>query len=361
MCPELRILILRDNKPGHFNQSEGIAQSLELIAPSTVLRLDLKNRPNVPNSIAALLPKCSILPESTCNWFAGLNRKDWLDACDFQPDFIISSGGRTLLANLSLTHKMGSLNIHSGSTRSFDTSQFTSILNIDRKFLSSPRHIVTLKPSTVTYHTCRSAVHSKSHLALLLGGPTRYQPFERQEIKTLVESLARTRFRWTILDSRRTPTTWRDIIAQHAARSDHLNYRQSVQSGTAVVDETLCQVDGAVVSEDSCSMISEGVAAGLPVIGLCAANAKEGPDTPYLDRFLDQRRYQSLTASLLKQESIVAALSNCKTLDTNHKLVLARQLRKHIPQLLKYGIRNIDNDRSKTQKPAAQSSTAGFL
>ena len=257
--------------------------------------------------------------------------------------------------------KMGSLNIHSGSTKSFDTSRFTAILNIDRNFSDAPRHIVALKPSTVIFRNCRSSVHGRSQLALMLGGPTRYQPFERQEIKTLMESLARTQFQWTILDSRRTPTTWQDMIAQQAVQSDHINYCHYTQSDAALVDEVLRRVDGVVVSEDSCSMISEGVAAGLPVIGLCAANAREGPDTPYLDSLLNQQRYRFFTVSLLKQERIVAALSNCQTLDTNHKLELALRLRKHIPQLLKYSICEVDNYRSKTQKPAAQSCAAGFL
>jgi len=326
----LNILVLHDNKPGHYNQSDGVVAALARRRAVNVERLEVPDGGLLPARPMRSLASAGSYPLALTERLAGTAGLKPL----VKPDVIVSAGGKTLVANIILTRRYSAINIFSGSIRSVPAQSFSAILHVDPGLQHKPPYIVGLKPSAIEPPDRSRKTSSIKKLGLMVGGPTKTHLFTEEEFNALVAGLRRSTFDWQIMTSRRTPAEWADRLAGAAHERDFemLDYRQTGAGGVA---EMLAEIDCAVITDDSVSMISEAIAARLPVISLTAGETGKLSDQHYLDLLQQRRWYCPLPISHLSDDAAVTSAKFCSPMTENHVDVLAQRLFAQIPELLR--------------------------
>lgn len=337
----LRILILRDRRPGHFNQSEGVAAALARLAPVTIIRTGATPRRLLPQRVLRRLLARGTISAATMlrlayrEPLAGIAR----------PDIIISAGGATLLANAGLARLCGAANIFSGSLRGLPGAFFSAVLIPYRRFASSPHHIVCLKPSPLDPDRAAPASQTPkvARATLLVGGPSGTHHYETAEWRVLVETLpalaAALNWRWTIVTSPRTPAPVRAMVETlcetHSKDFTLVDYRDA---GPGSSFSACLNADTIFVTEDSNSMITEAIVARRPVIALAPhARKLAGDELEYLEGLVASGWLRTVPIASLNEATVRAALGEVTPMRDNHLELLAQALRRkltdRLPQL----------------------------
>lgn len=269
-----RVLILRDEKPGHFNQAEGLALAVARLAPTEAARIEVRPASFARDDIRKLVMR---------RW--GRDTRFWLKAMygiDLagvnKPDVIVASGRATIAAGLLLSRHFDVPFIFSGGIDGYQTGP--RVLNI----VSSPRQAgdpgaayapipCTIDPEA--YPTPRplrdAAALDGASLALLIGGSAYRRDYPLEEWEALLAFVPavtqRYGVKWRVTTSRRTPDAISDrfkALAGEGKIAEFVDYRTAGQGSI----RELFGADAVVVTEDSMSMLAEGLAARRPVIGL---------------------------------------------------------------------------------------------
>lgn len=283
--------ILRDARPGHYNQSIGALASL---SPATHPRqfIDL---PSPRRHLKHLLLLLTILAGSS-SW---LLRKLWrayygstvpaLPPCSL----LISTGGDTLLANIVLARLYRIPNIFIGK-RSPSAS-----LGVDLIFTRSGKaragHVVVLEiaPANISGHPAAPPHVPARTAAVLIGGESREYHFSNDDYTTLATQLNRFchkhNLRLLLTTSRRTGADGERILREKlepAYIADAVWYGSEPRP---LLGEFCSQADIILCSEDSGSMLTETIHYGRPVIAFHPAGSQ--PDTKHANmlRQLAQR------------------------------------------------------------------------
>ena len=140
---QLRILLLKDGRPGHFRKSDGVARALARHGSVDIAEATLRR----PFALPARLQRTLIwapLP-------VALVVRPWgIDVHNLKPpDLIISSGAETLAPNALLARFFGCRNIFIGSVRGLPAKSFTAILTARPELAHFDRHFFVLSPSPV--------------------------------------------------------------------------------------------------------------------------------------------------------------------------------------------------------------------
>ncbi len=279
----MRLLVLRDWRPGHYNQAEAVARIVGDLSPVSVDRIDVRQRRLATNHLRRLA-LTSPWPSAGCMLalLYGI-RTDGLSC----PDLVIGAGRPTAAAGILLRRWCGARFVYSGYLRGYDPAE------IDLMLVRTPRHaslrnqVVTPVPSAISpdaWPPPRRAVATAdlqgTRASLLLGGKGpgyRYDSGQWRRIAALVEGTAmQYGLKWSVASSRRTPDMAADRFASLAARGivDFVDFRIA-GPGSA---NPLFGADVIVVTEDSITMMAEAIAARRPVIALRPANV--GPRAP---------------------------------------------------------------------------------
>jgi mitochondrial fission protein ELM1 len=289
---EMKILALKDKRPGHFRQSDGVVKALARRHAVSAAEIRDVAASLLPGGLQRLL--CSeALP-------AGLALRLWglrVEAIE-PPDLIVSAGAATLAPNVLLARRFGAKNVFIGSPRGLPPRFFSAVLRAAPDDPKRTRQIRVLKPSSVDPDElapprpirCMEEL-SERRVALLVGGDTpryRFLAADWEGLARLVRESAAKGLQWEITSSPRTPDAAADRLAALAAGQEgsvrYVDFRVS-RAGSI---EPLLNADAILVTEDSNSMTAEAVAARRPVVVLRSGAAP--PEEPALAFLLGEAR-----------------------------------------------------------------------
>ncbi|TCK28823.1 hypothetical protein EV667_2836 [Ancylobacter aquaticus] len=279
----MKLLVLRDKKPGHFNQAEGVALAIGRLAPTEVARLNIRPTWFAHDDVRKIIMRR--YGRDASKWLRSMYG---IDAQSLEkPDVIVGSGRPTIAAGILLSRFFGGVPfVYSGGIGGYDTREVSLMIVASPRAAGNPRSAWAPIPSIVDpddYPAPRRlstlADLKGAELALLVGGTAYRKEWPQNEwdaLVRLVRDVAREHgVRWRVTTSRRTPD---EVGARFAALAgegvlaEFIDYR-SAGAGSA---RALFGADAVVVTEDSMSMLVEGLTARRPVIGLRSAKVHDG-------------------------------------------------------------------------------------
>jgi uncharacterized protein len=339
----LEILIVADDRPGHYHLAEGVAAAIGRRRPIHVSRLTINRRRLASTRMLRRLVGAPIIaPE-------GLLRLayDFGTATIPQADLIISAGGDTLLANALLARARGVPNIFCGTLRHLPANEFALIISSYARHASLPRHLVCLKPNGMDPDTLgrpRESAHfgperPPARGLLLIGGNSGLFHYETPEWRRLLDFLREVSVawgtRWLISTSRRTPDVVADwavsLAADRRVVEELVDYRTA---GPGTLPRLLARADVALCSEDSSTMLSEAVCARLPVVGVAPVDFDFKPEeAEYRQLMLGKGWCRSIPIRDLDVTAFGAALGAITPLTGNHLDMLSGEIEARLPGL----------------------------
>ncbi len=342
----LRVIFLADTRPGHYHLARGVIAALERIRPVEVSRIEVKRKWIVPTRwLRARINAKSFFPPRM------LRMSYRIDAYALPPaDLVVSAGGETQMPNVCVSRFLGGIpSIFCGSLlRGLAPENFSLIISSYDRDATSPRHIVTLKPSAIDPDKLgrpeivpRYGPDLYPKLAgLLIGGnagPFRYKHAEYERLLRFITQVSREwGTRWLVSTSRRTADGVADMIAKAAQDKSviarFIDYRTA---GPGTLPEVFGKAEVIVCTEDSSTMISEAVSARLPVIGVAPkAHRFTDEEQDYRDFLIRNDWCRVLPIAELSPAKFAEALAEIAPLQENPLDSLAAKLRERLPELL---------------------------
>jgi mitochondrial fission protein ELM1 len=230
--------LIGDGKPGHENQSLGLAEAMQRRAACDIYRISIAGKGGIIDRIRAALAQSAGLPK---------------------PDFIIAAGHATHLALLCLARKHQAKSIvlmrPSLPLRLFD-------------LCIAPSHDFRKKPTRRNLILTRGAINRvregdvpKTGKLILIGGPSKTHAWDGE---AMLDMLAKVTVGdgWQLTDSRRTPVGFLDHARK---RLKGLEIFSCQETPPDWLPSKLREADEVWVSEDSVSMIYEALSSGARV------------------------------------------------------------------------------------------------
>lgn len=337
---DLRVLLLSDGRPGHYNLSEGIVAAMARRRRLVIERVEVRRRKLVSGGLAAGMLAAGLPPRAVLRLAHGV-------APDSVPaaDVIVSAGAETMPANVALARLRGIPNVFYGSLRAFRPSWFALVLTSYAAQAREPHPAMTLKPSRLDPDTLpaieRSAGNRPPRRAGLLiggdGGGTRFAGEDWDALFGLLNASHQAwGTRWIVSNSRRTPDAIGDRLVQAASRGQAVECFIDVRSaGTGTLGDLLAASEIVAVTADSSSMLSEAVWSRRPVLALAPAVHEMTPmEAAYRGWLEAGARCRTLAVRAITPETMLAALSGISPLGNNPLEDLAALLAAKLPGVL---------------------------
>jgi mitochondrial fission protein ELM1 len=275
----LRVWVLSDSQPGHYNLSRGVIAALKRVRPVEEHRLTVRLRFGLMrNLLRFFLNKACRLPASS-----------WMRLFYVMPDLpaqrcdlIVSAGGKTSFANAWLSRDLSVPNIFTGSLRRLSAELFTVILTLEPVDPPSVANLVLdLPPSTIDSTMLeRKGEQLRQDLqlagqrlyTLLIGGDGAGYQYDVQDWKQLAQLLnvlgELHQIRWLLLGSRRTGAEAQRII-ESTVDSALIAHSVWYEPGKPVeIGAYLGAAEQVFVTEDSMTMVTEAIYSQRSVISL---------------------------------------------------------------------------------------------
>lgn len=285
----LRVWLLSDGMPGHYNQARAIAAALARVRALELVWIDLRLRLGLARRLMRSLlnrTRRPLSPTLLMRFYRGA-----LPAG--RPDVLVSAGGRTSFANAWLAREFGVPNFYAGSLRGLSPRHFTAVMTLEPIPGADNNVVLEVPLSRIDAGALPELVvpaqWRRPCWALLAGGDGagyRYTDADWRRLVDALAALAQTHeVRWLIAGSRRTGPT---LPALLAACGDTFVEETDIDPAAAAsrLPTYLAAADKLFVTEDSMSMLSEAIGSGKPVFSLSPARAR--PDARYaaaLNRF----------------------------------------------------------------------------
>lgn len=340
----LNVLLISDDRPGHYHLSEGIVAAVSRLRPVHVSRLPVQRRSWIPTRTLAQFMGMGLPAGTILRAGYGIDTKTLPDI-----DLIVSAGGETLVPNAAIARLTGGRNVFCGSLRRLPPEAFSLVVSSYSKHANIPRHVVALKPSGLDpdklkkdRQANRSGERTPPRLAgALIGGDSgqfRYQKKDWQHLLQFLQaSFAAHGTRWLVSTSRRSPHGVADDLAAVARQPDgpiaeFIDFRTA---GPGTLTRIFERAEVILCTEDSSTMISEAVCACLPVVGVAPQHYSfNDEERGYRDFMRDNGWCRSVLLAELTPDRFVAELASVRPLGENHLDRLAETLRQRLPQLL---------------------------
>lgn len=289
------MLLLLDEKPGHSNQVEGLAQ---IVAEHVDLNVERRR-----------IELAAFARGWIRRFIAGLARRShdfWtrvlfgIDLSDLTPpDVVITSGVKTLSAGRFIAAHFGAKLINCGLADSPDRRHCTAVLVPFTGCVWEPNMVLCPTPNLIQPEQLPAPrkLERKGDLAgaeavLLLGGPSQEFKYLDSEWRLIADfvrgSGSELGLRWTVADSRRTPDAAAVLFAE-LARERACRYLDYRATGSLSMHE-LYSADVIVLTEDSQSMFCEALASGRPVCALRPADVEASLQDEIVDAALLKRQ-----------------------------------------------------------------------
>jgi mitochondrial fission protein ELM1 len=327
----MKVAILSDDRPGHFNQSKGVVNlisediDLEYTVFSSKLKLHFLRSP------LKLYQKFLAKNFNKDNAKKIIKIFQHVDLKDF--DLLISSGGNTIYHSAALSNLFNIKNIHIGSIKGINLANFEAHITTDAA-IDSPNNIVTdLAPTRFKPDIKKKSKSNK--LLFLLGGKGAGYLYDESDCKNLIKNIKDfveiKNISPIIVTSRRTNKIHESLIF------DEINTISDVASvwfhktgENADLNSIFKMVDAIYVSEDSATMTTEAISSGLPVFTLYPKSCNPS------EKFHQQlEKYEAM--KLIKRMSFNSELSTISTSNNSNSLVL--EIREKLKKQILYKIR----------------------
>jgi uncharacterized protein len=344
----LRILLLSDGRPGHYHLAEGVCAALRRLRPVEVATVAIARRKRRPTRILMAGLRAGVLQPA-----AALRLGYGLTANSLQPaDLVISAGGDTIAANVAASRLLAAANIFCGTLRHAAPRDFSLIVSSYARHEKLARHIVCLKPTAMDPDALGRPkdipVFGPSHppgvAALLIGGDSGLFRYSEDEWRTLLAFVSAQHAahgtRWLISTSRRTPEWVADAVAQQlpedggtGAIEELLDYRKS---GPGTLPRLMARADVVLCTEDSSTMVSETIAARLPVVGVAPKLHSFKPEEADYRALMIARGWaRFVPLAQMSPDRFLAELAEVTPLAENHLASLAQTLSERLPGLIR--------------------------
>ena len=349
----LRIQILSDGRPGHFNLSEGITAALRRLGPTTVTRTDIR-RGGWPGPVLAALTLPPLPASRMLQSVYGVDVSALPAA-----DIVVSAGAETLAANVWLARARAIPNIFYGSLRWFRPTDFTVVLTSYARKATRPRHMLALKPSAydpdagpggLRHHTAISPDHPPRRAGLLIGGDAGTFTYTDDDWHRLLTFLpaayAAYGTRWHVSNSRRTPAAVGDQLTAMACdpTSGIERFVDVRATGASSLRDLFSVVDAVLCTDDSSSMVSEAIWARLPVLSVTPKTYHHPRDEQHYRSWLAANHWcRTVPIASLSPATCVTELGAIVPLHDNPLDALASKLSTALPQLSAHWQRRLAN------------------
>jgi uncharacterized protein len=231
----LILWLLGDGKPGHENQSLGLAEALARRVPAAIHRIELAASRGVISRVRAAVAAARGLP---------------------RPDAIIAAGHSTHAALLWLARKYDARGIVL-MRPTLPSALFDHVIAPEHDFKVAPA-ASRIIPTKGALNRIVPADGPREGKLVLIGGPSRTHGWDGG---TLVEMLAKTTDRggWDLTDSRRTPP---GFIEEARRLLPGVTFHPHGETGPGWLAERLGKAREVWVTEDSVSMVYEALSGG---------------------------------------------------------------------------------------------------
>jgi mitochondrial fission protein ELM1 len=340
----LKVFLLSDDYPGHFNFAHGVLAAMRRIRPLTVEERSVRGL--VSYRMRAVRPLVSGGPAALR---LALKLGYGIDARDIpKVDLVISGGGDTIAGNVALARLLGVPNIFCGSLRGgLRLDQFSLVVTSYEEKVDHPRHIGTLKPSVFgpelfkrPSEPVRYGTGNPPKLAgFLIGGDSGKFRYRREDWASLLSFIrtlsAAWGTRWLISTSRRTPDFVADAVADMATDKTLVDELVDFRTaGAGTLRPIFERAEIVVCTSDSSSMLSEAIAVHLPVVGILpAAHGFKEKEGTYRKMMEEKGWARFIPLAELEVDRFSEALGKVQPPKENHLDRLADQIRKKLPLL----------------------------
>jgi hypothetical protein len=239
MKPTLILWLIGDGKPGHENQSLGLADALARRLPCEVHRISLAGVGGLMKRVKTALAASEDFPN--------------------KPDFIIGAGHATHFALWWIAHKYRAKSI---------VLMRPSLPLACFDFCIAPAHDFPNPPQRENLILTRGALNrvapvssEKTQQMILIGGPSKTHNWNGESLLAALAKITATGT-WQLTDSRRTPLGFIDQIRRNLPAIEIFPH-----AGTQPewLPGKLATADEVWVTEDSVSMIYEALSSGAKV------------------------------------------------------------------------------------------------
>ncbi|MCP5162592.1 MAG: mitochondrial fission ELM1 family protein [Hahellaceae bacterium] len=268
--PPLSIWLLTDGLPGHANQSKGIIRALNRRYQPQVYEINVSLKHKALRALTRLL--ANKVPASLPHlwqWFYQIE-----DRGAPKPDLIISAGGNTLGANISLAAYHQCRNIFSGTIKGYGAEKLDLIITVSPIKNASNNLVLDLPPSVI--EPGDAAVSTSGLCSLLIGASGAGYDYSEQDWLNLASGInnlsEREGIRWLITTSRRTDPAVEDLLEKHL---DPKHIAEAVwfsRNPAKVMKRFLESADAVFVTEDSLTMVAEAIFSRR---GVCTLQPKQ--------------------------------------------------------------------------------------
>lgn len=235
----LTLWLIGDGKPGHENQSLGLAEAMQRRAACDIYRISIEGKGGIIGRIRAALAQSAGLPK---------------------PDFIIAAGHATHLALLCLARKHRAKSI---------VLMRPSLPLWCFDLCIAPSHDFPKKPTRKNLILTRGAINRvqasdapKAGKLILIGGPSKTHGWDTRAMLDMLARITADDRGWQLTDSRRTPE---GFLEQARMRLEGLEIFSCQETSPDWLPSKLREADEVWVSEDSVSMIYEALSSGARV------------------------------------------------------------------------------------------------
>lgn len=260
------VWIVSDGKPGHLNQSRGLADALMRLRPSWIIE-----------EIAAMSPVAAAITAFTP---APTSTKDRQ-----QPALILAAGHRTHATALALSRKTGARSVVIMKP-TLPAAWFDLGLIPEHDRPKARDKIVVTKGALNRMQPSWKEPHSGM---VMVGGPSRHYGWDNADVISQIKALIANSSRsWQITTSRRTPAEMLPDL--QALVSERVRFLPAGQTDHNWIGENLPRSEVCWVTPDSVSMVYEALTAGCRVGTFALPNPADSRVVRGLQALIDERR-----------------------------------------------------------------------
>lgn len=263
-----RMIIWRifDGRPGHDNQSLGLVNALDRLAPCIRHDIAAQNlRLGIVNFLVKKYPPGTSLP---------------------RPDLVIGAGHQTHLPVLCAQRASGGKSVIL-MRPTLPCHWFDYCLVPEHDLPSLKKNVI------ITRGVINTILPSDQHIQncglILIGGPSRHYDWDQDglidQIKTVIAMSGR--ITWQITDSPRTPSSTSQLL--EAMKLPDVSFHSHKHTAREWLPGQLARAGCVWVSADSMSMIYESLTSGSPTGLLKVPEKKPGRITRGIDRMIQQK------------------------------------------------------------------------
>ncbi len=235
----LTLWLLLDGKPGHENQSLGLAEAMQRRVPCTIHRISLAGKRGLLARVNAAIHASVSLPK---------------------PDFIIGAGHATHLALLWLARKHQAKSIVL-MRPSLPLAWFDLAIVPAHDFTQPPQRRNLIVTQGALNRVAPPAAGERSGRMILIGGPSGTHGWDDVAILTALADIT-SAGGWQLTDSRRTPAGFIEEIRKRLPAIEVFPHQQTPPDW---LPAKLAAAESVWVTEDSISMIYEALTSGASV------------------------------------------------------------------------------------------------